>query len=228
MNKQDTITALLQYDIPESHYLLGILYSTGTECVDFGACLKHLHAAAEAGLPDAWFELGMLYHPFGRMNWDFNESKRHLEHAVSLGHVKACMFLDALYCKFESKSSGRKMRKTQFQEAKAIMEEQAQMQNIFAMHALGSWYFAQCTKEDFKKAFSYFEAASALGHIDSTWYVAKMYHEGLGVKRSYPTAKVHYAVAEKLVKQQNADVSLKQYEIEGKSWDILLPILTAN
>lgn len=214
MNYPEYITKLHQ-DVILNQYQLGMLYSQGPLGVRRYDVAVNCFTAISDNLSDATFQLGMLYHIYGNMTWDFPKAKRFLEKAVSQGHLKACMYLDIVYGSYLG-GCRRKMTKAKFKEAKAQLEVLAEQNRPEVQLALGNWYFYRCTKEDFCQAFQYFSQAAELGNIDALRRLATMYHEGLGVKRDNKLYKEYNAQADKLRSELTVEDMVASWEIEGQ------------
>jgi TPR repeat protein len=159
---------------------LGELYATGHGVVrDFSEATQWLEPAAEAGLPEAQYQLGLIYETGGTgilqnqraaFNW--------MHKAAAQGHV------DASYHQGLAYQFGRG---TPVDNVAALAAYQAASErgNSDAITAIGVLYAqGRGVKEDAARARAYFQKGIDAGNAEAMRQMANLYLEGNGVKQS--------------------------------------------
>ena len=144
----------------EGLYHLGIYYGTGyVVSQDYKKSIDYFEQADQKGCFDATYQLG-VYHMFGfGVEKDIHEALTFFERAAANGHADAAAWAGQIY---ERGSAGVKVNHQKAFDLYMIAAEQDNEEAIW--YVIQGYLLGQGTKEDFEKAYEWFQKAEALGY----------------------------------------------------------------
>ena len=168
-----------------------------------GALTGALRAAAEAGNPLAFYEIGARFTEGRGVPIDLNTAASWYQRAADLGHAPSQYRIANFY----EKGSGVER---DLDAAKKWYQMAAEQGNASAMHNLAVLYATAGAAPDFENAALWFERAAEVGVRDSQVNLAILYARGDGVTRDLEQSYKWFAIA---ANDGDKDAAVKRDEV---------------
>lgn len=168
------------------------LYKKGVEYngrQEYTEAFRYFAKAAELGLPEAQYVLGLYYEAGHGVKVNYTEAVKWYRLAAENGNDGAQFFL--AQCMEDGKGTPQNT-----QEAIRWYKMSAEQGNVDAQTILGSKYAnGDGVDQDFKLAVHWFRQAAEQDNFEAQRFLGICYDEGLGVNQNYKTAVYWYQKA---------------------------------
>jgi TPR repeat protein len=171
-----------------SFITLPLIADSGTDAYkngDYATALKEWQSAADDGVEEAEYNLGLLYARGLGVLQDFAKAAQYYREAAEQGNVDAEYNLAVLY------SQGKGVPKDT-NEAIKLFRQAADASDVNAAHSLGDLYYDNKQYEDARE---WYEIAAEGGVADAEFGIGLMYDLGQGLPVDYDRALKYYQQA---------------------------------
>ena len=169
---------------PVSMYILGTYYYYGyTVKPSIFQSMDYLLAAANLGLSDALYMLGMIYESESEDEKQRLLAKSYYEKAVAMHHPYALYALAMMAIEEENLTY-----------AITLLEKAANQQYALAAFSIGMIYYEKFPKQK-HKGFEWFYQAAKSNHREAQYYTGLCYQQGIGVEKDIELAIYWYQQA---------------------------------
>lgn len=194
----DKIEALKLQNTPESNFQLGELLANGPfEIRNVDQAIKYYTLAADAGLKEAQFALGLIYHPDLGLRPQHQNAITFLEKAANQDHVLASAMLSLIFDQkaytFSDKSKAEYWLAKAMQMLKLKDERSYSSEEFLALGLINE-------PTNLKKSINYYELVAKLGnnHVLSSIalvVLGNFHRQGKGVEQNFIIAREYYKKA---------------------------------
>jgi TPR repeat protein len=158
---------------------LGYMYKEGGAKINPEKALKWFNAAVDAGDPEGYMELGVLYNEGKIVERDTEKASVYYQKAVDGGYVNANNNLGTLYLNGDGVEEN-------VDKAIDCFIEASEEGNVNAPRNLGIIYSDdKYGRKDSSKAAEWYEIAAERGNAESQLFLGRMYIEGNGVDENF-------------------------------------------
>lgn len=194
----DKIEALKLQNTPDSNFQLGEMLANGpVEIRNVDQAIKHYSLAADAGLKEAQFALGLIYHPDLGLRPQHQNAITFLEKAANQDHLLASAMLSVIFDQktsiFFDKSKAEYWLDKAQQLLKLKDEHSCSAEELFALALINE-------PNDLKKSIDYYEQVVKLDNnrvLSSIALVVlgNFHRQGKGVEQNFIIAREYYKKA---------------------------------
>jgi TPR repeat protein len=144
---------------------------------------------AQQGVPEAQFNLGLLYDNGQGVPQDYAEAVKWYRRAAEQDHAKAQFYLALMYSKGQGVPQDNDEAMTWYRKAAEQGYDEAQFN-------LGVMYFeSRGVPQDYAEAVKWYRRAAEQDHAKAQFYLALMYSKGQGVPPDYVLAHMWFNLA---------------------------------
>ena len=193
--QQDLLKALqfytqaAQFGHPGANYELAVMHDRGVPGLvarDEGKATEHYFLAAAGGMPQAKFNLGLMYYEGRGVRKDCGRAMRLWEGAAALNHAKSMVTLAEKYFNGLTPVPGSNTSEVE-----------------------------GCVHQDFGKALHYWGLAAELDHPKAIYSLAIVHELGVGVEASEARARALYELSAYCWAQQNQPPPGREGHMDG-------------
>lgn len=165
------------------------LYEKGVEyneAQEYTEAFRLFMKAAEQGVPEAQYALGIYYESGTAVQLNYSEAAKWYRKAAERGNAEAQLMF--AQCLMEGKGTPKNVR-----EAIQWYEKSAKQGNVDAQRLLGGIYAnGEVVNQDFESAVYWFRKAAEQENAEAQRLLGICYEEGYGVSQNYKTAVYWY------------------------------------